>query len=754
MHPSTLRPRKAVPKQLFYACQMPRLESAAQWREFGSMVPDQADVFIAYLPEDTATIRQLDEAILAEGFHPGVGDPASLLGIREDGQIEPGILACDAFLLFVGHGEVIPRDLEDELAQAQALNKLIILVASQPLATAGPNLESLTWQAINLDETIRVLKALARTVVHCLTYVRLQARALAWQNASTGTEKTRLLLSLGDIHATVAKVNWIETYLGPDFAITPTQRELIQASQLALGPRPGKGYVFGAAPDIFISYSSKNRDFVRVLCQALQEQGFRLWVDWENIPIAADWTEEVADGIVAAHTFIFVISSDSLLSEHCHWELDQARTYNRRLIPICCEAGFESERLEHLGLAKLNYCQFAPMEPNGKLDPEALDILLDRLRTDLEDAKQYNKLFTKAYEWDTKHRPETQLMALPEYKIYQHWLQTRQANNRHIQLKDLHPLQQDYLQASHQAILRQVARRRTQIVGGLSLAIATLILFTSLTISARIGELNALIESLTEQKGLNGLITALKASKQLQQTPLVGQRQDLKLRTVTALHAETLNVREINKFSSNQWGLFDVAFSPDGSRVISVGEDGAVRAWSVSGSRAYRLPEGLDKHRDTVVAVDYSSDGNFFASGGHDGQVNIWSCAYPAPSSQGFRTPQEQKTPAPGRLPQRSGKNSDPIPQSTCRWIETLPVRHGLPGRNRSSTQEPDRRIVRVGISPGSQYLASAGFDGQVLLWQRSRAPDQQIVFPDQPKAILRHNRRVYGLDFSQRNKL
>ncbi|ESA34684.1 wd40 repeat-containing protein [Leptolyngbya sp. Heron Island J] len=59
-------------------------------------------------------------------------------------------------------------------------------------------------------------------------------------------------------------------------------------------------------PDVFISYSRKDKAFVQVLHQALLESHYDSWVDWEDIPLTADWWEEIKAGIESADTFIFV----------------------------------------------------------------------------------------------------------------------------------------------------------------------------------------------------------------------------------------------------------------------------------------------------------------------------------------------------------------------------------------------------------------------------------------------------------------
>ena len=80
--------------------------------------------------------------------------------------------------------------------------------------------------------------------------------------------------------------------------------------------------------DVFISYSRKDKAFVQVLNQALTNSKYDAWVDWENIPLTADWWEEIKAGIEAADTVIFVISPASIASKVCGQEIDHAAENN------------------------------------------------------------------------------------------------------------------------------------------------------------------------------------------------------------------------------------------------------------------------------------------------------------------------------------------------------------------------------------------------------------------------------------------
>jgi hypothetical protein len=87
-------------------------------------------------------------------------------------------------------------------------------------------------------------------------------------------------------------------------------------------------------PDIFISYSRKDKDFVRRLDESLKTRGREAWVDWEDICPTEEWMQAIHAAIESTDTFIFVLTPDSVASLVCGREIAHAAANNKRMVPI------------------------------------------------------------------------------------------------------------------------------------------------------------------------------------------------------------------------------------------------------------------------------------------------------------------------------------------------------------------------------------------------------------------------------------
>ncbi len=68
-----------------------------------------------------------------------------------------------------------------------------------------------------------------------------------------------------------------------------------------------------------------------------------------------------------------------------------------------------------------------------------------------------------------------------------------------------------------------------------------------------------------------------------------------------------------------------LAFSADGTRLLSTDSQGGVRAWWVEDSGAVPLWTRKEAHAGWIRAAAASRDGRFFATAGHDRVVRLWS---------------------------------------------------------------------------------------------------------------------------------
>src|SRR5215208_4179190 len=104
---------------------------------------------------------------------------------------------------------------------------------------------------------------------------------------------------------------------------------------------------------LFVSYSRRDSVAAQRLIEAFRAIDQDVWVDWESIPPAVDWLEQIFRGIEESDAFIFMISPDSIASEVCKVEINRAAQNNKRIIPIVVRDVNAHDTLE--SIRKLNW---------------------------------------------------------------------------------------------------------------------------------------------------------------------------------------------------------------------------------------------------------------------------------------------------------------------------------------------------------------------------------------------------------------
>jgi WD40 repeat protein len=78
---------------------------------------------------------------------------------------------------------------------------------------------------------------------------------------------------------------------------------------------------------------------------------------------------------------------------------------------------------------------------------------------------------------------------------------------------------------------------------------------------------------------------------------------------------------ELLSLQGHLWEVRSVAFSPDGTRLASGGNDRMVKIWDAQTGQEMLTLKG---HTSAVLKVAFSPDGNLLASASEDGTVKIW----------------------------------------------------------------------------------------------------------------------------------
>jgi WD40 repeat protein len=239
---------------------------------------------------------------------------------------------------------------------------------------------------------------------------------------------------------------------------------------------------------LFVSYSRRDSTAARKLIEAFKSIEQEVWVDWEAIPPAVDWLEQIFRGIEEADAFIFMISPDSIASEVCKVEIARAVLNSKRIIPIVLRD--VDPKTTPDDIRKLNWT-FLRETDNFE---EGLAKVKTAIELDLDWLEEHRRLQVRALEWHRK-KDTSLLLHGRDLRNALHMVQTytsKDPNPTELQLK--------YIEYS-----RRTERTRTimWIITGVTLMVMTVLTYLAVTSSqaavanasaANTSEANALIE--------------------------------------------------------------------------------------------------------------------------------------------------------------------------------------------------------------------------------------------------------------------
>ncbi len=473
--------------------------------------------------------------------------------------------------------------------------------------------------------------------------------------------------------------------------------------------------------EAFISYSRKDLEFVQKIFEAFCKEQREVWFDQKNIPLTADWRQEMYLGIEESQNFVFIISPDSVTSKPCLEEIEHAVLHNKRLLPIIYKKTPSST--VHPAIRSLN---FIPFPEDSDFDSH-FKTVIEAIDTDLTHVKAHTRLQLRAIEWDKKDRNSSFLLRGSDLDEAEVWMQ--ESTNKDPKPTTLHT---QYLIASGQA----ESKRQKTIIGAVGVGLVACIVLAGVAIGQRqeavaqrniareqeIKSLTSLSEAklLTEDQ-IDAMTASIKAAKRLQLINPVPE--ELLLDAREGLRQAVFKVQEKNRLEGHLHAINDLSFSPNGTLIASAGQDSTIKIWKRDGSLLLTL-----NHNKPVRSVVFSHDGSLIASASADKTVKIWKI-----DGTLVTTLQHNDT-------VRSvdfSKDDQKIVSGTENGNLFL---WNIQGELIKNIQAHTREINSVTFSPDGQLIATASSDKSAKVWTK----DGDFI-----QTLSGHRDRVFQIAFS-----
>lgn len=478
---------------------------------------------------------------------------------------------------------------------------------------------------------------------------------------------------------------------------------------------------------VFISYSRKDRAIAERLRTRLIDDGVDAFLDAHDIVKGEPWQERLQNLIFTANVVVFLISPDSVASEICDWEINEAERIARRILPVVCRATLD--KLIPRRLKRLNYA-FLDTEERWAMEyPD----LCKELNRDIAWVREHTRLTELAARWHRDGRPDAQLLRLDAVREARRW-ETRRPIDA-----TLGELTLSFLEASEDKEIKD--RDRLLTINGRAFvkpaqqALADGRYDAALRLAAAgilLGEdFDMLLVPERAQSGISA------AERQALRCVLRGHEQEVTRADFspdgsfvlttgqwdqTARLWDAHSGRETATLRGHSAYLMGAAFSPDGTRVVTASRDHTAAVWEVATGRQLLVLRG---HSAGLRSAKFNVDGTRIVTSSGDGTYSVDQTArvWDAVSGREISVLRGHK-----RDVWTAEFSPDGSVVVTASEDHTVRLWDADSGRERAVLRGHTSYVSGAIFSPDGTLVASASQDGSARLWDAQTAKEVAVM--------------------------
>ena len=388
-------------------------------------------VFLSSIDADKALLDQISYALMRQAWTVWRSENSLKLRHTFNKNIQQGIEEADNFLYLVTTASLQHPVCQQQLHHALQCQKRIILLLLEPveLQEELAHLPIIDCRHLHKTEQSeeaikKLINLLSKDAAYHEQHKTLLVKALKWQAQN---KNISILLHGYNLQKALSWLSVAETY--QHYTALPLHSQFIQESQ----KQP-----LNNTQNVFISYSRADADFARRLNNNLQLMGKTTWFDQENIATGADFFTEIKQGIESSDNFLFIISPDAINSPYCEQEVEFAQQLGKRTVTLLYRPVNNTDL--HPALAKVQWLDFRQSQDDFNI---TFRELIRALEIDREHVRQHTKWLQRAREWEQKQKSKDVLLRGEELVQAEAW--QREAREK---IPACTMLQHDYITAS------------------------------------------------------------------------------------------------------------------------------------------------------------------------------------------------------------------------------------------------------------------------------------------------------------------